>query len=236
MGGTLKLSNYVSNLKWLLIGFRSLRRSVLNWQEVMIYYLSPVHSRSLSITFRNDEVLIVPPYYLLEAIVETLLQNAYEFDEELAGEVVVDIGASIGDFVLLASRQKGRHVYAYEVDKRSFAYLQRNVAVNRRQSVFLFNEAANRHTLSSILSKGEKSIDFLKIDCEGCEYEVILESCREALMLSKTVSLELHHSRGHRKSEIASFLKELGFRVNQKRRFGRGHYLSAAIKNYPVSS
>jgi FkbM family methyltransferase len=50
----------------------------------------------------------------------------------------------------------------------------------------------------------------LKIDCEGCEYEVILNSSSEDLKLYDEVILEFHHGRV---SELIQRLKLLGFKT-----------------------
>lgn len=53
------------------------------------------------------------------------------------GDVVVDVGANLGYYTLLAARLVGNagHVYAFEPDPESFALLERNVALNGYENV-----------------------------------------------------------------------------------------------------
>src|SRR3989442_1332678 len=99
-----RFRHYLSNLKWLLMSLHHLPHEVENWLQVLAYYLMPVHSSALVLRFRNGDVLRVPSTYSFEAIAETTLMNMYKFSEPVA--VVIDIGASVGDFTVLASRLK----------------------------------------------------------------------------------------------------------------------------------
>jgi FkbM family methyltransferase len=53
------------------------------------------------------------------------------------GDVVVDVGANLGYYTLLAARLVGAegHVYAFEPDPESFALLERNVELNGYENV-----------------------------------------------------------------------------------------------------
>jgi FkbM family methyltransferase len=59
------------------------------------------------------------------------------------GMTVVDLGANIGYYTLLASRLVGAdgRVYAFEPDPDAYAYLERNVAHNRCTNVVAVNQA-----------------------------------------------------------------------------------------------
>lgn len=120
-------------------------------------------SRPLGITF-------------FEAITGTLLINSYRFSG--SPSVVVDVGASIGDFALLASRENETRVYAFEKDSGYLRYLRDKMKLNGRKSVQIFEESANRHTLKRIIESQEDKIDFLKVDCEGCEDDLLLHCPR----------------------------------------------------------
>lgn len=65
-------------------------------------------------------------------------------DQIEPGDVVVDLGANIGYYTLLAARLVGDegHVYAFEPDPESFSILARNVELNGYENVTLVNEAA----------------------------------------------------------------------------------------------
>ena len=53
----------------------------------------------------------------------------------------LDIGANIGSFTLIASEQEKARVYAFEPHPETYRLLRRNVELNRRQNIDLFNVA-----------------------------------------------------------------------------------------------
>ena len=59
--------------------------------------------------------------------------------------------------------------------------------------------------------------DFLKIDCEGCEYRLLLGCPPETLIRIQRISAETHDGvDGHSASELAEFLSQNGFQVRQR--------------------
>lgn len=72
------------------------------------------------------------------------------------GNIVLDIGANIGYYTLLASKKVGNKgkVYAFEPDPTNFSILKKNIAINRCENVVLVNKAvADRsETLNFYLS------------------------------------------------------------------------------------
>ncbi len=59
------------------------------------------------------------------------------------GDVVIDIGAHIGYYTLIAAKIVGKKgkVYAFEPDPKNFQLLKKNVAANGYQNVILINQA-----------------------------------------------------------------------------------------------
>ncbi len=60
-----------------------------------------------------------------------------------SGDIIIDIGAHIGYYTLIASTQAGKNgkVYAFEPDPRNFELLKKNVSINRCDNVILINKA-----------------------------------------------------------------------------------------------
>ncbi|HEV2119196.1 MAG TPA: FkbM family methyltransferase [Candidatus Bathyarchaeia archaeon] len=218
--------DYLSNLIWLFIASGTLVHEVENWPTVIRYYLSPSNSQFVAIRFRNRDVLLAPRGYIFEAIAGTLLSNTYRFGG--APSVVVDVGASIGDFSLLASRKKETRVYSYEKDSGYCDYLRKNMELNMRHSVRIFQEMADRYTLRSIIEHGEETIDFLKMDCEGCEYDMLLHCAPTVLARVRTIALEIHERPPYTKAGLIDHLKRCGFQVSESETFWRGHYVYAS--------
>ena len=75
--------------------------------------------------------------------------------------------------------------------------LKDNMNPNGRRSVQIFDRAANRHTLKRIIESHEDKIDFLKADCEACEYELLLHCHAEVLARG-----EIHRSRNPREATL----------------------------------
>lgn len=70
-------------------------------------------------------------------------------------------------------------------------------------------------TLEEILSKNElHEIDFLKIDCEGAEYEILMSASSSDLNKIKKISVEIHEKLvPYSKEEVIEKLKNNGFHV-----------------------
>jgi precorrin-6B methylase 2 len=154
------------------------------------------------------------------------LSNTYRLKG--SPSVVADIGASIGDFALFASRKKGTRVYAYEKDAGYYSYLRENMELNKRRSVRIFHATADRRTLGSIIEQGEEEIDFLKVDCEGCEYDLLLHCPHITLAKVNLIALEIHERPPYSKADLIAHLKTSGFQVSESEAFWRGHYVYAS--------
>ena len=125
---------------------------------------------------------------------EVFSQGIYEkFFEVSEGDVVVDIGASVGPFTCSILGRKPLHVYSIEPSEVEFPVLVRNT---RGHAVTPINKAISNSLESSVrlnifFDNGSPvelltfkkftelysldKIDFLKLDCEGGEYSVFVE-------------------------------------------------------------
>lgn len=218
-----KVKYLVSNIKWILISLKSLIINVENWYTCFIHFLFLFYIKPLKIKFRNGLTLLVPEKYLYESIAETLLLNVYGLN--CFNEVVVDIGAGIGDFTLLAS-QKSHIVYAIEPDEKAFQYLKKNIAVNKLKNVISLNIYANKWTLKWLLANKINQIGFLKIDCEGCEYEVLSTVSNETISKINYISMEIHEPppcTNYTRSALINKLSNAGFKV-KRRKYHGGYY------------
>jgi hypothetical protein len=79
-------------------------------------------------------------------------------------------------------------------------------------------------TLQEIFDRfGLERVNYLKIDCEGAEYDILSETPGSILARVDRVSMEYHEQPGHRVEELGECLRAAGFDV---RYFG-GHRIYA---------
>lgn len=156
------------------------------------------------------------------------------------GDVILDVGASIGEQTIpFAKKVKEGMVVAVEPNPQKASYLRRNVATNGLQNVQIIQKVAwkDKRMLSWKLSPGKSvkvqadtldnivfesgadRVDFLKIDVEGAEVEV-LEGARGVLSVTKKVAIETHLRQGGCTSaRVCQLLKTHGFKVYVAPRF-----------------
>ena len=171
------------------------------------------------------------------------------------GDFVVDVGAHIGRYTLVAA-QRGATVVSIEPDSANFDILEANVRLNGFSSVFLKPMAvsdsngprafypsrdANRGTSSLVRRRprgraesaegevvdckrlddileiqGLQRIDWLKVDVEGHELEV-LRGARESLSMTRHLALEVTSTT---ESACRDLTERAGFRLEAEE---RGH-------------
>src|SRR5207247_926670 len=102
---------------------------------------------------------------------EVLLDGQYEQGRGVRpGDTVIDIGAGIGDFAVVASKKAFR-VFTFERDSKKARLVRRNLRLNNCRNVHFSHSEAR--SLDQIFKENDiEWCDFLKVDCEGCEYAV----------------------------------------------------------------
>ena len=164
----------------------------------------------------------------------------------LAGHTVIDVGAHIGTFSLLASTAIGKgQVHSIEASLDSYNLLRINVALNGRSNIHthhlalsgetgtttLYHDVGNwgHSTVSALSSSSETvpattlarfmdeqeipSCDFIKLNCEGAEFPILLGSS-ESTLRRVAVMLVLYHCdlwTHHSEAALVSHLESSGF-------------------------
>ena len=145
-------------------------------------------------------------------------------------DIVLDLGASTGEFSVLASTKIGNNgtVIAIEPNNEDYGMLKENINRNNCQNIIPVNLGAGSKskesestyygrkfllridTLENILSQLRltQDINFIKMDIEGFEVEVINKSI-EIIKNARVISIELH-GKGT-KDKIDSILTPHGF-------------------------
>jgi len=178
---------------------------------------------------------------------EVIESNQYNLTkEELIGRSVIDVGANIGAFSLLAASLGAKKVIGIEPVTKTFNIFQSNVKRSGLSSIIalknvvsaehgkyfqisndndnagansMYNVAENSEmvrslSLTTILKMIEGNNILLKLDCEGAEYDVLLNATQEEMDRINEIVLEIHtdlHPTFKGKEIIENKLKEFGF-------------------------
>ncbi len=209
--------------------------------EKFIKHQDDIHIKSKN--FNHFVLKYKRPYEVIKTYKEIFNQQIYKFINKSEYPVIIDCGANIGiSTIYFAIAYPNARVYAFEPDNTLFEILHQNIQDNKLQHVALFNEAIwIQDTHISFSNKGSEAsqidisgesetkvkainfanfltqfdkIDFLKIDIEGAEYEVV-KHCAESLNKTENLFLEYHgtSSDTHKLIELLSIVKRAGFKV-----------------------
>jgi FkbM family methyltransferase len=184
------------------------------------------------------------------------------------GDIVVDVGAHIGKYSIIASKMVGSKgkVIAIEAHPDNCNILKKNIALNKLSNVIVLNCAAHStetlvklyepgqedgftiyntimtdrsslntqryievkaNTLDSLLlEKGIKQVNWIKIDVEGAEFEV-LRGATTILSSSKDISLliEIHNVGANNKTfyePIIELLESKNYKMSFEKVYGTG--------------
>lgn len=178
----------------------------------------------------------------LSAWREIFLEEIYRFHPANSRPVVLDFGANIGVSVFYFKKNfPDAEIYAYEADPGIYAYLKKNLEKNGISGVTLRNQAvwscddtvhfvpdgADGGHIGSGESMGNipveavdvrkivrtfPHIDFLKIDIEGAECEV-LPALFDDLDRVENLFVEYHGTTESRLGVLLSVLEDAGFQI-----------------------
>lgn len=191
--------------------------------------------------FLNYEIQAADCLSFIWQFEEIFVENSYEFKADTETPLIIDCGSNIGVTVIYFKRiYPESKILAFEADPKIAEILVENIKANKINNVEVFNKAVwkNDGTLeivpegadaASIYGKGKKiqveslrlknilkankEIDFLKVDIEGAETEVI-KDCNEELQKVKNIFIEYHSYFEFNQGldEILSILTNNGFR------------------------
>ena len=154
-------------------------------------------------------------------------------------KIVIDIGAAIGDSAIYFAINSAKAVIAVEPFPKNIEIAEKNIKINNMSDkISLIHGAISNKkgkmridenavgpgtrtlsnkingteiqtfSLKDIIPENEKDM-ILKIDCEGCEYQIILETEDEILLKFQTIMLEYHFGYQNLKLKLES----IGFDV-----------------------
>jgi len=160
---------------------------------------------------------------------------------DVQGKRVLDIGAFIGDTAVYFALRGAREVVAFEPYPFSYGFALRNVEANALRNVRVINAGISGNDGAVKVTKGEMCggddlkpsdepdavevpiysldrvlegygpFDAMKMDCEGCEYDAILNSKRIGEL--RQIQMEYHYGPGR----LVEALRSTGFEVEATR-------------------
>jgi hypothetical protein len=146
---------------------------------------------------------------------EIFLSKIYR-KERLDNRIVIDVGASLGDSSLYFASLGASKVFGIEIDENRYNLALENIALNKMNEVIsLSNEAASTASVTRLIDEHRLSHVFLKMDCEGCEYEIVNNLPGRIFESIDDIVMEYHHN----PRPIEMKLKQVGFNVKRKKRF-----------------
>lgn len=180
------------------------------------------------------------PMELYHCYEEILLHNIYDFQTGNKTPRIIDCGANMGIAVCyFKDKYPGAEITAFEPDEQNFELLKLNTAKYadvklEKKAVWITNGVISFEQTGTMASrinekvekgKGETAcvrladllqtpVDFLKIDIEGAEYEV-LKDCAGLLPNVNTLFVEYHGyvNATNRLSTILEIVENAGFKV-----------------------
>jgi precorrin-6B methylase 2 len=198
------------------------------------YYLSVIQKLLMAMPFNSWAVILqlaIKPgekkiiqfpklglkYYIdtfgdLLVLKEIVLDKVYGEVPTKAG-VMVDIGGGMGDLAIMTAKINPRlKIYSFEPDGHYFKLLKDNILLNRVRSIRAINKPAKN--LEEILKITQKPVDFIKVDCEGDEFEIFNKSQEKYLNKYSRIVMEYHESGKNRVEIIEKLLNKTGFKVD----------------------
>mgnify|MGYP001589892754 CR=1 FL=1 len=172
---------------------------------------------------------------------EIFVEDVYRIGtRSLKGKVVMDIGAYIGDSSIAFAR-RGATVHAFEPFPEYWTYLADNVRLNGLDGQVVLHKAglADRdmpadadgiRLVDAIRYLDEhhiERVDILKLDCEGCEYELFKNDWLLTRLQPSEIIMEYH-----RGGEVFyRFFRERGYAVVWPERVNKVGYMYIAASH-----
>lgn len=187
---------------------------------------------------------------------EVIRDNIYQVSEDnLKGRAVIDIGANIGTFSMLAAKLGASKVVAVEPVTTTFDTLKHNIEKANAQSVVvpqkavvldednksvqiglnnncghnslyqasLGAETVSSVSLKSLLNMVDGDDVFLKMDCEGAEYDILMHVSPQDMERVSTVAMEVHldlHPKYQGLEVIEQKLQSFGMKLADRKQLG----------------
>lgn len=219
-----------------------------------IFTLIKKSNSKMIVTLFGKKLKINSFFWYLHGLEEIFIDEIYRFNSLTETPRIIDCGANIGLSIIYFKKLFPKSkITAFEPDLEIFEILEQNISTFRHGDVEIINKAIwNKNGYISFLASGgvsgrikasstsggvsevqtfrlkdmlDEKIDFLKIDIEGAEFEVI-KDCASKLSNVKNLFIEYHSLEENEQSldEILKIIKDSGFK----------YYIKEAWNNQPM--
>lgn len=184
----------------------------------------------------------------VNALREIFVENVYSSYPDFIpskNETVVDVGAQYGDYSIFLAKYIGvKKVYSFEPLAENYDIFKDNIELNNITNIQPYNIAlgdktseVERGIIDNMITSSESEMkstikiekldnftsiqeEFLKIDVEGFEMEVLNGAIENIKANMPKIIVEVHSYA--LKAEVKKFLGDLGYRLRHKNAFRRG--------------
>ncbi len=224
-----------------------------NWYTIPLGVLGLIDFRKgLVLKLKNGTKFKCRHFMDAWTIKEVFASNDYKIKPSSHHMTIIDVGANIGSFSVLAALNiPNAKILSFEPLRGAFQQLKENILINdlgkqiipKKMAVYKEEKAIKIYdsgksglssiyrtrnekkfelvkstTLEKIFKKNKiKTCDYLKIDCEGAEYDILSSCPKDIFKRIKTISLEFHEmipEQNHH--SLIKTLKDNSFRVSHK--------------------
>ncbi len=217
-------------------------KSFNNLEISFIDYIALKRSSSAKISLFGKPIKRTDSFWFVHSLKELFVEEVYKFESKTDNPLIIDCGSNIGlSIIYFKKLYKEAKIIGFEPDINIFNLLKENLSQFEFNNVevhqkavwkdespiyFLLNGNLGGHLTSEGMPNTLKidtvrlknllnqPVDFLKVDIEGAEYEVLMD-CRDVLKNVDNLFVEYHsfHQEDQMLGEILSLLKESGFKV-----------------------
>lgn len=219
------------------------RKTGLTFKEycIFIFQANDGGSKLTTSVIFGKEFLRTNTFWHVQNVLEIFIDEVYYFNSSNDAPFIIDCGANYGlSIIYLKKLFPKATVLAFEADKNIADVCKKNISMHGLADVQVINNAVwtkeevlffksdgmqggrltSREELSNQGVKAirlrkylNRKVDFLKIDIEGAELEVI-KDCSDNLSFVENLFVEYHSDsqEGQRLSELLLILENAGFR------------------------
>ncbi len=154
--------------------------------------------------------------FAIVAFLEIFPKGLYNYFSVSKRDIVYDVGATTGEYALKCAK-KGANVLAFELDKKAYSSMLKNIKANRfEDKITAFNCRIDdkKNSLGKFYIKTKKAPTIMKIDIEGDEVKALKGAKKIFKKHKPKIILETHTN--ELEDECVKILKQHGYKLQKK--------------------